>query len=114
VGELIRRTMSELLLRGDLHDPELNAMSITVSEVRVSGDLRVATAFVLPLGGKGKAEAIEALKRNKGELRRAVSKALTLKFAPELRFLIDESFDKMEETRRLLASDHVAQDLDPK
>lgn len=114
VGELIRRTMSELLLRGDLHDPELNAMSITVSEVRVSGDLRVATAFVLPLGGKGKAEAIDALKRNKGELRRAVSKALTLKFAPELRFLIDESFDKMEETRRLLASDHVAQDLDPK
>lgn len=113
VGELIRRTMSELLLRGDLHDSELNAMSITVSEVRVSGDLRVATAFVLPLGGKGKAEAIDALKRNKGELRRAVSKALTLKFAPELRFLIDESFDKMEETRRLLASDHVAQDLDP-
>ena len=112
VGELIRRTMSELLLRGDLHDPDLSALSITVSEVRVSGDLRVATAYVLPLGGDKKAEAIEALKRNKGEIRRAVSKALTLKFAPEVRFLIDETFDKMEETNRLLASDHVAQDLD--
>lgn len=112
VGELIRRTMSELLLRGDLHDPEVSALSITVSEVRVSGDLRIATAYVLPLGGGKKKEAIEALKRNKGEIRRVVSKALTLKFAPEIRFLIDESFDKMEETNRLLASEHVAQDLD--
>ena len=111
VGELIRRTMSELLLRGDLHDPDLNALSITVSEVRVSGDLRIATAYVLPLGGDKKTAAIEALKRNKGEIRRAVSKGLTIKHSPEIRFLIDETFDKMDETKRLLASDHVAQDL---
>lgn len=113
VGELIRRTMSELLLRGDLHDPDLNALSITVSEVRVSGDLRIATAYVLPLGGDNKTAAIEALKRNKGEIRRAVSKGLTIKHSPEIRFLIDETFDKMDETKRLLASDHVAQDLKP-
>jgi ribosome-binding factor A len=111
VGEVIRRTMSELLLRGDLHDPELNALSITVSEVRLSGDLRIATAYVLPLGGGQKQAAIDALKRNKGEIRRAVSKGLTIKHSPELRFLIDETFDKMEETNRLLASEHVAQDL---
>jgi ribosome-binding factor A len=105
--------MSELLLRGDLHDADLNALSITVSEVRVSGDLRVATAYVLPLGGDNKSAAIDALKRNKGEIRRAVSKGLTLKHSPEIRFLIDETFDKMDETNRLLASDHVAQDLKP-
>ena len=89
VGELIRRTMSELLLRGDLHDPDLNALSITVSEVRVSGDLRIATAYVLPLGGDNKTAAIEALKRNKCEIRRAVSNGLTIKHSPEIRFLID-------------------------
>ena len=61
VGEVIRRTMSELLMRGEIHDPDLNQLSITVSEVRVTPDLKVATAFVLPLGGKGKDEAIALL-----------------------------------------------------
>ena len=63
------------------------------------------------MGGDNKTAAIEALKRNKGEIRRAVSKGLTIKHSPEIRFLIDETFDKMDETKRLLASDHVAQDL---
>jgi ribosome-binding factor A len=111
VGELIRRTLSDVLNRGDIHDTELNRMSITVSEVRTSPDLRVATAYVLPLGGDGRQEALDALRRNKGELRRAINKGLTLKFSPELRFIIDESFDRMDETRRILGQDHVRQDL---
>ena len=110
VGELIRRTLSDVLLRGDVHDPELNAMSITVGEVRTSPDLKVATAFVLPLGGKGRDEAIDALHRNRNELRRQVAKGLTLKFSPELRFRIDETFDQMDETRRLLNQDDVRRD----
>ena len=112
VGELIRRTLSEVLSRGDIHDPDLNRMSITVGEVRTSPDLRVATAFVLPLGGQGRDEALAALRRNRHELRRAVNKALTLKFSPELRFVIDETFDRMDETRRLLGQDDVRRDLD--
>lgn len=111
VGELIRRTLSDVLNRGDIHDPDLNRMSITVSEVRTSPDLRVATAFVLPLGGQGREEALGALRRNRGELRRAINKGLTLKFSPELRFVIDDSFDRMDETRRLLQQDDVQRDL---
>jgi len=111
VGELIRRTLADVLNRGDVHDPDLNRMSITVSEVQSSPDLRVATAFVLPLGGQGREAALEALRRNRSELRRAVSKGLTLKFSPELRFLIDETFDRMDDTRRLLNRDEVRRDL---
>jgi ribosome-binding factor A len=68
VGELIRRTLSGVLARGDVHDPELNALSITVGEVRASPDLKIATVYVMPLGGGGREEAIAALKRNRGEL----------------------------------------------
>jgi len=111
VGELIRRTLSEVLSRGEVHDPELNRMSITVGEVRVSGDLRVATAYVLPLGGQGAKEALVALNRNKGELRHHVVKGMTLKFAPELRFVIDETFDRMDQTRRMFADERVQRDV---
>jgi ribosome-binding factor A len=112
VGELIRRTLSDVLLRGDVHDPELNAMSITVGEVTCSPDLKVATAWVLPLGGKDREKAIAALARNKGELRRAVGRATTLKFAPDLRFRIDETFDRIDETRAMFARDDVRRDLE--
>lgn len=112
VGELIRRTLADVLNRGDIHDPDLNRMSITVSEVRTSPDLKIATAFVLPLGGQGRAEAIEALARNKYELRRALGKEMTMKYTPDLRFLIDESFDRMDDTNRLLNSAEVKRDLD--
>ncbi len=111
VGELIRRTLSEVLARGDVHDPELNRMSITVGEVRTSPDLKIATAFVLPLGGQGQEDVVKLLARNKGELRRAVSKKLALKFAPDLRFQLDETFDRMDETRRMLAQDVVVEDV---
>jgi len=112
VGELIRRILSDLLTQGAIHDPELNRMSITVSEVRTSPDLRVATVFVLPLGGKGKEQAIQALKRNAFELRRALNREMTLRNSPELRFLIDDTFDRMDQTRALLERDEVKRDLD--
>lgn len=112
VGELIRRTLSEVLARGDVHDPDLNRMSITVGEVRTSPDLKIATAYVLPLGGQGQDDVLKLLARNKGELRRALSKKLTLKFAPDLRFQLDETFDRMDDTRRMLNQDAVRRDTE--
>ncbi len=112
VGELIRRTLAEVLARGDIHDPELNALSITVGEVRTSSDLKIATAYVLPLGGAGKENAVSLLARNKSELRRVVAKKLALKFSPDLRFRIDETFDRMDDTRRLFSQDDVRRDVD--
>jgi len=111
VGELIRRTLSDVLLRGDVHDPELNRMSITVGEVRVSPDLKHATAYVLPLGGKGADEALAGLRRHRKELRHLVSREMTLKYAPELRFEIDTTFDQMDDTRRLFADETVRRDV---
>jgi len=112
VGELIRRTLSDVLMRGDVHDPELTGMSITVGEVRTSPDLRVATAYVLPLGGRDADAALAALHRNRAELRRLVSREVTLKFAPEIRYVIDESFDRMDRTRELLSRAEVRRDVD--
>ncbi len=112
VGEQIRRTMSEILMRGEIHDPDLNRMSITVGEVRLSGDLRVATVFVLPLGGEGKEDAVKLLSRHQGELRRSIGRKCGLKHAPELRFLLDQTFDRMDETRRLLSQDAVRRDVE--
>ncbi len=113
VGELIRRTLSQVLMQGHVHDPELNRLSITVGEVRTSPDLRIATAYVLPLGGGEREAAIAALKRNKHELRRAIGRAVKLKFTPDLRFRIDETFDRMDETRRLFAQQSVRRDTVP-
>ncbi len=111
VGELIRRTLSDVLNKAEVHDPDLNRMSITVGEVRCTPDLKIATAYVLPLGGGDREAALTALRRNKSELRRAVSKELTLKYAPDLRFVIDDSFDRMDETRRLLQRSEVRRDV---
>ncbi len=112
VGELIRRSLSEVLARGDVHDPELNRMSITVGEVRTSPDLKIATAYVLPLGGKGQEDVLKLLARNKSELRRAVGKKLGLKFTPDLRFQLDQTFDQMDDTRRMLNQDAVRRDIE--
>ncbi|GAA6190984.1 30S ribosome-binding factor RbfA [Phaeobacter gallaeciensis] len=112
VGELIRRSLSEVLARGDVHDPDLNRMSITVGEVRTSPDLKIATAYVLPLGGKGKDEVLKVLARNKGELRRLMGKKLGLKYAPDLRFQLDQTFDQMDDTRRMLNQDAVRRDTE--
>ncbi|MEL7343329.1 MAG: 30S ribosome-binding factor RbfA [Pseudomonadota bacterium] len=112
VGELIRRRLSEVLLQGEVHDPDLNRLSITVGEVRCSPDLKVATAFVLPLGGGDPEGALLALRENRHEIRRQVAKGLNLKFSPEIRFRVDETFDRMDDTRRILGEDRVRKDVD--
>ncbi len=112
VGELIRRRLSDVLMHGDVHDPDLNCLSITVGEVRTSPDLRIATVYVMPLGGKHREEAIAALARNKGELKHQIAKATKLKFTPDLRFVIDETFDQMDETRRLFSDETVRRDVE--
>ena len=112
VAELIRRRLSEVLMQGDIHDPELNQLSITVGEVTCSPDLKVATAYVLPLGGNNRDVAIEALKRNRSEIRRTLGKGLQLKFSPEIRFRIDETFDRLDNTRAMFADENVRRDLD--
>ncbi|HBD90620.1 MAG: ribosome-binding factor A [Rhodobacteraceae bacterium GWE1_64_9] len=112
VGELIRRTLSDVLNRAEIHDPELNRMSITVGEVRCSNDLKVATVYVMPLMGSVPVEdAIAALARNRFELRRHVSAQLTLKYAPDLRFRPDSTYDQLDETRRLFSDEKVKRDL---
>ena len=112
VGELIRRTLSEVLMRGDIHDPDLNRMSVTVGEVRTSPDLKIATAYVLPLGGEGQDYLIDLLARNKSELRRLIGKKLDLKYTPDLRFRLDKTFDQMDETRRLFSQEKVRRDVE--
>lgn len=112
VGEVIRRVLSEALARGDIHDPDLNRMSITVGEVRTSPDLKTVTAFVLPLGGRNVDEALEALRRNKYELRRLIGKATTLKYTPDIKFEADDIYDRLDETRRLFAQESVRRDLE--
>lgn len=112
VGELIRRTLSDILMRADVHDPDLNRHSITVGEVRTSPDLKVATAYVLPLGGQEAEEALAALRRNSGELRHLIAKEMTLKYAPQLRFQLDETFDQMDETRRMFNDERVRRDVE--
>lgn len=112
VGEEIRRKLAEVLMRGDVHDPELNRLSITVSEVRITPDLKIATAYVMPLGGEGQEDVLKLLARNKGELRRMMGKTLGLKYTPDLRFRLDSTFDRMDETRRLFAQDDVRRDLE--
>lgn len=114
VGELIRRTLSEALSRGEIYNETIAHMSITVGEVRVTPDLRVATVYVMPLGGQDVDIAIEALNHSKGELRRFLNKHVKLKYSPELRFVEDRTFAQMDETRRLLAQSDVVRDLDPK
>lgn len=112
VGELIRRTLSDVLLRGDVHDPDLNRHSITVGEVKASPDLKVATVYVMPLGGHDAEDALAALRRNVRELRHHVAKDMTLKYAPDLRFVLDETFDRMDDTRRLFADERVRRDVE--
>tara|TARA_B100001996_G_scaffold262606_1_gene204745 strand:+ start:689 stop:1087 length:399 start_codon:yes stop_codon:yes gene_type:complete len=114
VGELIRRALSDILMQGTIHDPDLNRISVTVSEVTTSPDLKIATAYVCPLGGQGGEDLIALLAKNKSEIRRSISKKLTLKYTPDLRFCIDETFDRMDETRRLFSQENIKRDLNTK
>jgi len=99
-------------MRGDIHDPDLNRLSVTVGEVRTSPDLKIATAYVSTLGGAGQDQVIELLARNKPELRRVIGKKLALKFSPDLRFQLDQTFDQMDNTRRLFDDPNVRADLE--
>ena len=111
VAEVIRHRLAEVLARGDVHDPDLSRLSITVSEVATSPDLKHATAYVMPLGGEGAEAALKALRRSKAELRHLVAHGLGLKFAPDLRFELDSTFDRMDDTRRLFADPRVQADV---
>src|SRR5690606_2697866 len=102
VGELIRHAMAEMLTRGDVHDPVLESHMITIPEVAVTADLRLATIYVMPLGGKDTKPVLEALERNKKFLRGEIAHRVNLKFAPDIRFRVDERFDEAERIDRLL------------
>ena len=111
VGEMIRRTLADALAQGDVHDPDLNRMSVTVCEVVTSPDLKIATAYVMPLGGGNYTQAIDYLARNKGALRQLIGRKSNLKYTPDLRFRIDETFDRMDAARKLFDKDDVRRDL---
>jgi ribosome-binding factor A len=111
-GELIRHALAEILARGDVHDPVIETHLITVAEVRMSSDLRLATVYVMPLGGTDEKAVIEALDGHRRYLRGEIARRVSLKFAPDIRFRIDERFDAAERIERLLRSPQVMRDLD--
>jgi len=111
VGELIRHEVAEMLSRGDVHDPVIEAHMITVPEVRMSADLRLATIYVMPLGGRNEEDVLDALERNKRYVRGEIARRVNLKFAPEIRFRIDERFDEAERIEKLLRTPEVRRDL---
>lgn len=114
VGELIRHKVSEMLIRGDIHDDVIAAHSITIPEVRISPDLKIATVYVMPLGGKDIKPVIEALTRNKKYIRAEVAHTLNLRYAPDLKFREDETFEEATRIDRLLDSPKVRQDVEKK
>jgi ribosome-binding factor A len=114
VGELIRHVIAELLTRGDIDDPALQANPVTVSEVRPSPDLKSAIVYVIPLGGEGADEVVGAMERHRRFIRGELGKRVTLKYMPELRFKIDTSFESSRRIDELLHSPEVSRDLKSK
>lgn len=110
-GEVIRHAVAEILARGDVHDPVLETHLLTVPEVRLSPDLRLATIYVMPLGGHDEKEVLAALERNKRYLRGEISQRVNLRFAPDIRFRIDDRFSEVDRIERLLRSPEVQRDL---
>ena len=111
VAELIRHAMSELLVRSAVRDPVLESRTITVPEVRMSPDLKLATIYVMPLGGEGIPEVLAALGRHKKQLRAEIARRINLKFAPEIRFQPDTRFDYDRKINELLELPQVKRDL---
>src|SRR5271165_7103700 len=111
VGEIVRHAMAEIFSQGDVHDPVLEGHLITVPEVRMSADLRLATIYVMPLGGRDESEVVAALERHKRYLRGKIAHRVNLKFAPDIRFRIDERFDEAERIEKLLRAPEVQRDL---
>jgi len=111
VGELIRHELADMLARGDVHDPVIQGHLITVPEVRMTPDLRLATIYIMPLGGRDKKDVIDALERNQRYVRGEIARRVNLKFAPEIRFRLDERFDEAERIEKLLRTPAVKRDL---
>ena len=114
IGELIRHKVAEMLARSEIHDDVLAGHVITIPEVRISPDLKLATIYVMPLGGKSIKPVIEALTRNKTYIRTEVAHTLNLRYAPDLRFVEDKTFEEATRIDRLLDSPHVRQDVEKK
>jgi ribosome-binding factor A len=112
VGELVRHAMADMLTRGAVHDPVLEGHLITVPEVRMTPDMRLATIYVMPLGGRDLDEVLAAFERNKKYLRGEIARAVNLKFAPDVRFRIDERFAEAERIEKILRTPEVARDLE--
>lgn len=110
IGEVIRHALSELLARGDIHDAVLASHVITIPEVRISSDLKLATAYVMPLGGQAIKPVLAALDSHRRYIRGEIAKRVNLKFAPDIRFLHDESFAEAARIDALLDSDKVRRD----
>ena len=113
VGETVRHAMADILSHGSVHDPAIEGHIITVPEVRMSPDLKLATIYVMPLGGRDTGIVIAALERNKKFLRGEIAHRVNLKFAPDIRFRVDERFDEAERIEKLLRTPAVQRDLAP-
>src|SRR6185369_7270558 len=114
VGELIRHALAEILSRSEVHDPVIEAHMITVPEVAMTADLRLATVCVMPLGGRDAKPVLEALERNKKFLRGEIAHRVNLKFAPDIRFRFDERFDEAERIEKILRTPEIRRDLESK
>ncbi len=112
VGELVRHALADMLARGEVHDAVIESHLITVPEVRMSADLRLATVYVMPMGGQDAEAVVAAFERHKKFLRAEIAHRINLKFAPDLRFRIDERFAEAERIDKLLRSPAVARDLE--
>jgi ribosome-binding factor A len=112
VGELVRHALADLLMRGEVHDPVIEGHLITIPEVRMTADLRLATVYVMPLAGRDTDEVIAGFERNKKFLRGEVAHQINLKFAPDLRFRVDDRFEEAARIDKLLRSPEVKRDLD--
>src|SRR3954454_14346489 len=113
VGETVRHAVADILSQGSVHDPDLEGHIITVPEVRMSPDLKLATVYVMPLGGRDTEVVLTALERNKKFLRGEIARRVNLKFAPDIRFRADERFDEAERIEKLLRTPAVQKDLAP-
>jgi len=114
VGELIRHALAEIFSRGEIHDPVIERHMITVPEVRMSPDLRLATIYIMPLGGRDEQKVLDALEANKRFMRGEIAQRINLKFAPDIRFRIDDRFDEAERIEKLLRTPEVRRDLGEK
>lgn len=112
VGELVRHALAGLLARGEIIDPVIETATITVPEVRMTPDLKLASAYVMPLGGGNADEVAAALNAHRRFIRGRIAPQLDLKFAPDIRFFVDETFDEAGRIDALLRSERVARDLD--